>query len=114
MPAFAPAATVCAERVRGQSARDAHHAGLVTLAGRAYACEIHLGAVKPEMDASTGNVDLAQRGFCVIRKSLLTAAPARAAILTHLAIDYVVAEVDGRDAHDPAWKIHFYRLPPQP
>ncbi len=113
MPAFAPATSVMSQRLRGQDARDAHHHGLVTIAGRVYDCEIHLEGIEPQIDSSSGNVEIAQRGHAVIRKTLMTTPPKREAVITHKTVDYIIDGISGHDDSAPAWRLTFYRLPPK-
>lgn len=114
MPGFAPRTSILAALGRGQSARDAHAAGKVVLAGVEYDCELHLGPLKPEEDAGGGGVFLVQRGRAVIWKTALGAAPARDSVIRVNGADYQVEDVGGHDAHEPAWVIPFNRIPPPP
>lgn len=112
MPAFAPRATVLAEKQRGANARQAHYAGALTLAGTTYACMLHIGPVEPSLDSATGNAFLAQRGEAQVLKTLLTTAPKRDAVLTISGLEYLV-ESASASLHSPVWVVKFYRLPPK-
>lgn len=112
MPAFAPRATVLAEKQRGAHARQAHHLGSLILAGITHACMLHIGPVEPSIDSGTGNAYLAQRGEAHVLKSQLATAPKRDAVLTINGLDYLV-ESASASLHTPEWIIKFYRLPPK-
>lgn len=114
MPAFAPRSAVVASLKRGQDARDAHYIGTVIIAGVPYTCEVHLAAVAPETEAESGAVLLVQRGRAVILKTLMLAPPRRDSVIRVGEVDYIVTDVGGHDAHEPAWVIPFHRLPPKP
>ena len=113
MPAFPPAASVRSSLKRGQDARDAHAAGEVIIAGRSYACELHVGPLRPETEADSGSVMLVQRGRAVISKTLLAQPPARDTIIKIKQVDYNIEDVGGHDAHEPSWVIPFNRIPPR-
>lgn len=97
---------------RGQDARDAHAAGEVIIAGRSYACELHIGPLRPETEADSGSVMLVQRGRAVISKAILQQPPARGTIIQIKQVDYNIEDVGGHDAHEPSWVIPFNRIPP--
>lgn len=113
MPAFAPRTAVVASLNRGQAARSAQAAGEVVIGGVPYACELHLGPVKPEEDAGGGGVFLVQRGRAVILKTVLLNAPKRDSVIRVNGADYTVEDVGGHDAHEPAWVVPFNRIPPR-
>lgn len=113
MPAFPPRSAIVASLGRGQDARDAHAAGKVVLAGVEYACEVHLGPLKPEEEAGGGGVFMVQRGRAVIRKTALQHPPARDSVIRVNDVEYQVEDVGGHDGHEPSWVIPFNRIPPR-
>lgn len=114
MPAFAPRTAVLAEKQRGESARQAHHTGNVTLAGVSYAAAVHLEPLR-HVQNDAGLWEHRQKIRVVIWKSLLAAAPAKKTLLVHDSVTFRVdGDIGGGSAHEPAWVIHASRKLPAP
>lgn len=116
MPAFATAATVRNERLRGQAARDAHHAHTVFIAGVSYACEAFVGGIKLEQLADGSGYVQNQRVIVKIRKAILPTAPARGTQITikagTISIPATVISIGGQSLSDVVHVIEANSLPP--
>lgn len=119
MPSFAAKITVQAAQERGQAARDAHFGGSVKIGARVFACEVFIGGRKLEQHADGSGFAVVQRLVVKLRKSLLSAAPARDTVLTLLLpgtplheVEFTVADVTGQSPSDIVHVIEAQRLPP--
>lgn len=112
MPSHAPRSSIVRAIVRGQDARDAHYVGRVKIGNVTYACEVFIGGDKIEQHADGSGFAHVQRITCKIRKELLKTAPPRGTALLIDGTKFTLEDVAGQSAHEPAWIIHAYRLPP--
>lgn len=109
MPAFAPRSSVLAEKQRGESARQAHHGGDVTIAGVKYAAAVNLEPLR-HVQNDAGLWEQKQTIRVVILKSLLATHPAKKTQLVHEKVTYRVdGDIAGGSDHEPAWVIHASR-----
>ena len=105
MPAFPPRAAVLAELRRAQAARQEHHRGTVTLAGRTYEGAVDRKPLRHVLNEN-GLWELRQKLQVIILKALLPTAPAKKTDLIHQGITYRIDEdIAGFDANEPAWII---------
>lgn len=111
MPPFASRRTLLEAATRVQVARSAQMPCSALFAGITYECEGSIGEATPEVEASSGNVHIVQRGYIKVLKTDMPVPPKRDAVIKIDGVDYKVESV-GSGALSPAWNIKFYRLPP--
>lgn len=105
------AAAVQLARRRKQTAAEIVKPLTAVIAGTSYACSGSILQVQPEMRSDgTGSV-MAQRAIAIIRKTLLTTAPARESVVKLNNIPFTLDSIGGQNSFDVAWKLNLVRIP---
>jgi len=105
------AAAVQLARRRKQTAAEIVKPLTAVIAGTSYACAGTILSVQPEQRSDGTGTVMAQRAIAIIRKTLLTTAPARETVVRLNSTDFTLDSIGGQNSFDVAWKLNLVRIP---